>query len=169
MPKSFEHLPHIDLSVSCSQIEYLQETNRTLEQKVQGLQQRKQDASTEVADLSAKNQELCQELTHIDHLAKQLEKDKDLVLETADLELQEAKVRKEEDDKWEQEEYCIKTDRGFNLRKICGLFFSSERNPKATPSLGGLGRCNHKVKKGMTFYLFIGLRKACSLHVPVKT
>uniref|UniRef100_A0A8C7PGX7 Centrosomal protein of 135 kDa n=1 Tax=Oncorhynchus mykiss TaxID=8022 RepID=A0A8C7PGX7_ONCMY len=73
------------------QIEYLQETNRTLEQKVQGLQQRKQDASTEVADLSAKNQELCQELTHIDHLAKQLEKDKDLVLETADLELQEAK------------------------------------------------------------------------------
>uniref|UniRef100_A0A8C7GHP2 Centrosomal protein 135 n=1 Tax=Oncorhynchus kisutch TaxID=8019 RepID=A0A8C7GHP2_ONCKI len=72
------------------QIEYLQETNRTLEQKVQGLQQRKQDASTEVADLSAKNQELCQELTHIDHLAKQLEKDKDLVLETADLELQEA-------------------------------------------------------------------------------
>ncbi|XP_041704703.1 centrosomal protein of 135 kDa isoform X2 [Coregonus clupeaformis] len=73
------------------QIEYLQETNRTLEQKVQGLQQRKKDASTEVADLSAKNQELCQELTHIDHLAKQLEKDKDLVLETADLELQEAK------------------------------------------------------------------------------
>uniref|UniRef100_A0A8C7PKH8 Centrosomal protein of 135 kDa n=1 Tax=Oncorhynchus mykiss TaxID=8022 RepID=A0A8C7PKH8_ONCMY len=116
------------------QIEYLQETNRTLEQKVQGLQQRKQDASTEVADLSAKNQELCQELTHIDHLAKQLEKDKDLVLETADLELQEAKVRREEEDKWEQEEYCIKTDRGFNLRKICGLFFSSERNPKATPN-----------------------------------
>ncbi|CAB1332076.1 unnamed protein product [Coregonus sp. 'balchen'] len=79
------------------QIEYLQETNRTLEQKVQGLQQRKKDASTEVADLSAKNQELCQELTHIDHLAKQLEKDKDLVLETADLELQEAKDQAEGD------------------------------------------------------------------------
>uniref|UniRef100_A0A6Q2XQT8 Centrosomal protein 135 n=1 Tax=Esox lucius TaxID=8010 RepID=A0A6Q2XQT8_ESOLU len=73
------------------QIEYLQQTNRTLEQKVQGLQQRKQDASTEVADLSAKNQELCQELSQIDHLARQLEKDKDLVLETADQELQEAK------------------------------------------------------------------------------
>ncbi|KAJ7986476.1 hypothetical protein DPEC_G00340280 [Dallia pectoralis] len=73
------------------QIEYLQQTNGTLEQKVQGLQQGKQDASTEVADLSAKNQELCQELSHIDHLAKQLEKDKDLVLETADLELQDAK------------------------------------------------------------------------------
>ncbi|KAL1022602.1 hypothetical protein UPYG_G00029760 [Umbra pygmaea] len=73
------------------QIEYLQQTNRTLEQKLQGLQQRKQEASTEVADLSAKNQELCQELSHIDHMAKQLEKDKNMVLETADLELQEAK------------------------------------------------------------------------------
>lgn len=39
-----------------------------------------------------RNQELCQELTHIDHLAQQLEKDKELVLETADEELQEAKV-----------------------------------------------------------------------------
>ncbi|XP_041912924.1 centrosomal protein of 135 kDa [Alosa sapidissima] len=73
------------------QIEYLQETNRTLEQKVQGLQQRKADASAEAANLSVRNQELCQELTHIDKLAQQLEKDKELVLETADEELEEAK------------------------------------------------------------------------------
>ncbi|XP_062308598.1 centrosomal protein of 135 kDa isoform X1 [Osmerus eperlanus] len=73
------------------QIEYLQETNRTLEQKVQALQQRRQDASGEVADLSAKNQELCQELTDIDQLAKQLERDKEMVLATADQELQETK------------------------------------------------------------------------------
>ncbi|XP_071371659.1 centrosomal protein of 135 kDa [Centroberyx affinis] len=73
------------------QIEYLQETNRTLEQKVEGLLQKRQDASTEVANLSLKNQELCEELTHIDHLAKQLEMDKEQVLETADLELQETK------------------------------------------------------------------------------
>ncbi|XP_073333060.1 centrosomal protein of 135 kDa [Pagrus major] len=73
------------------QIEYLQETNRTLEQKVQGLQQKKKDASTEVANLSLKNLELCEELTHIDDLAKRLEMDKELVLETADMELQEAK------------------------------------------------------------------------------
>ncbi|XP_062412603.1 centrosomal protein of 135 kDa [Sardina pilchardus] len=73
------------------QIEYLQETNRTLEQKVQGLQQRKANASAEAADLSVRNQELCQELTHIDKLAQQLEKDKELVLETADEELEEAK------------------------------------------------------------------------------
>ncbi|KAL2089887.1 hypothetical protein ACEWY4_014575 [Coilia grayii] len=73
------------------QIEYLQETNRTLEQKVQGLQQRKADASAEAANLSVRNQELCQELTQIDQLAQQLEKDKELVLETADTELLEAK------------------------------------------------------------------------------
>ncbi|KAM7410372.1 hypothetical protein PAMA_001694 [Pampus argenteus] len=73
------------------QIEYLQETNRTLEQKVEGLQQRKKDASTEVANLSLKNLELCEELTHIDDLAKRLEMDKELVLETADMELQETK------------------------------------------------------------------------------
>uniref|UniRef100_A0A672RF43 Centrosomal protein of 135 kDa n=1 Tax=Sinocyclocheilus grahami TaxID=75366 RepID=A0A672RF43_SINGR len=73
------------------QIEYLQETNRSLEQRIDGLQQRKKTVSSEVADLSARNQELCQELTEIDQLAQQLEKDKEMVLETADMELQEAK------------------------------------------------------------------------------
>ncbi|XP_068599752.1 centrosomal protein of 135 kDa [Brachionichthys hirsutus] len=73
------------------QIEYLQETNRTLEQKVDGLRQKKEVVSTEVASLSIKNQELCKELTHIDDLAKRMEMDKDRVLETADLELQETK------------------------------------------------------------------------------
>lgn len=75
------------------QIEYLQETNKTLEQTVQGLQQKKIDASTEVANLSLKNLELCEELTHIDDLAKRLEMDKERVLESADMELQETKVR----------------------------------------------------------------------------
>uniref|UniRef100_A0A3P8T643 Centrosomal protein 135 n=1 Tax=Amphiprion percula TaxID=161767 RepID=A0A3P8T643_AMPPE len=73
------------------QIEHLQETNRTLEQKIEGLQQRKKIASTEVANLSLKNLELCEELTHIDDLAKRLEMDKEHVLETADMELQESK------------------------------------------------------------------------------
>ncbi|XP_034439541.1 centrosomal protein of 135 kDa isoform X1 [Hippoglossus hippoglossus] len=73
------------------QIEYLQETNRTLEQKVEGLQQKKKNASTEVANLSLKNLELCEELTHIDDLAKRLEMDKERVLETVDMELQDTK------------------------------------------------------------------------------
>lgn len=74
------------------QIDYLQETNRTLEQKIDGLQQKKKDASTEVVNLSLKNLELCEELTHIDDLAKRMEMDKERVLETADMELQETKV-----------------------------------------------------------------------------
>uniref|UniRef100_A0A8C4EZM8 Centrosomal protein of 135 kDa n=1 Tax=Dicentrarchus labrax TaxID=13489 RepID=A0A8C4EZM8_DICLA len=79
------------------QIEYLQETNRTLEERVEGLQQKKKDASTEVANLSLKNLELCEELTHIDDLAKRLEMDKERVLETADMELQETKEQSEGD------------------------------------------------------------------------
>ncbi|XP_026800421.3 centrosomal protein of 135 kDa isoform X2 [Pangasianodon hypophthalmus] len=73
------------------QIEYLQETNRALEQKVEELQQKKKTVSSEVAGLSARNQELCSELTQIDQLAQQLERDKEMVLETADMELQEAR------------------------------------------------------------------------------
>ncbi|XP_077964952.1 centrosomal protein of 135 kDa isoform X3 [Gasterosteus aculeatus] len=73
------------------QIEYLQETNRTLDQKVDALQQKKEDASTEVANLSLKNLELCEELTHVDDLAQRLETDKEHVLEAADVELQESK------------------------------------------------------------------------------
>ncbi|XP_066576020.1 centrosomal protein of 135 kDa isoform X2 [Amia ocellicauda] len=73
------------------QIEYLQQTNCDLETRMQGLQERKKNATSEVADLSAKNEELCQELTEIDQLAQQLERDKEIVLETADKELQEAK------------------------------------------------------------------------------
>uniref|UniRef100_A0AAR2IQ97 Centrosomal protein of 135 kDa n=1 Tax=Pygocentrus nattereri TaxID=42514 RepID=A0AAR2IQ97_PYGNA len=79
------------------QIEYLQETNRALEQKIEGLHQRKKTVSSEIADLSARNQELCHELTQIDQLAQQLEKDKEIVLETADMELQEAKDMAEGD------------------------------------------------------------------------
>lgn len=67
------------------QVEYLQETKKILEEKVMGLQQKKEHVSTEVANLSLKNRELCEELTQIDHLAKRLE-------ETADTELQGAKV-----------------------------------------------------------------------------
>ncbi|XP_020499436.1 centrosomal protein of 135 kDa isoform X2 [Labrus bergylta] len=73
------------------QIEYLQESNRTLQEKVEGLQQKKKDATTEVANLSLKNLELCEELTHIDDLAKRMEMDKERVLETADIELHDAK------------------------------------------------------------------------------
>uniref|UniRef100_A0A3B3BWX3 Centrosomal protein 135 n=1 Tax=Oryzias melastigma TaxID=30732 RepID=A0A3B3BWX3_ORYME len=78
------------------QIEYLQESNRSLEEKMEGLQKKKKDVSTEMASLSLKNLELCEELTHIDDLAKRLEMDKERVLETADMELLEAKQEQSE-------------------------------------------------------------------------
>ena len=59
-------------------------------------QRRKQDASSEAADLSLKNQELCQELSHIDLLAQQLEVDKERALQTAQQELQEAQQELQE-------------------------------------------------------------------------
>ena len=52
----------------------------------------KETVTTEVVNLSNKNEKLCQELTEIDHLAQQLERHKEEVLETADKELGEAKV-----------------------------------------------------------------------------
>ncbi|XP_077389279.1 centrosomal protein of 135 kDa-like isoform X2 [Festucalex cinctus] len=70
------------------QIEFLQESNKTLEEKVEGLQHK---SSSEVADLSLKNFELCQELTHIDGLAKRMEMDKERALEMADTELRDNK------------------------------------------------------------------------------
>ncbi|XP_061635575.1 centrosomal protein of 135 kDa [Phyllopteryx taeniolatus] len=70
------------------QVEYLQESNKTLEQEVEGLQHK---SSNEVADLSLKNFELCQELTHIDGLAQRMEMDKERVLEMADVELRDNK------------------------------------------------------------------------------
>ncbi|XP_061743920.1 centrosomal protein of 135 kDa-like isoform X3 [Nerophis ophidion] len=70
------------------QIDFLLDSNNTLQQKVEGLQQK---SSTKVTDLSIKNFELCQELTHIDELAKRMEMDKKRALEMADQELLDTK------------------------------------------------------------------------------
>ncbi|XP_035272175.1 centrosomal protein of 135 kDa [Anguilla anguilla] len=70
------------------QIEYLQETNRELEQQVkEGAQER----ASGMEHLGTRNQELCQELSHIQQLAQSMQQDRQLVLETADGELHEAK------------------------------------------------------------------------------
>ncbi|NWZ41635.1 CP135 protein, partial [Brachypodius atriceps] len=73
------------------QVEYLQEKNKKLENRIQDLLDTKQNVTSEVVDLSNKNEELCQELSEIDHLAQQLERHKEIVLETADKEIGEAK------------------------------------------------------------------------------
>ncbi|NXI02579.1 CP135 protein, partial [Pachycephala philippinensis] len=73
------------------QVEYLQQKNKELENRIEDLLDTEQNVTSEVVDLSNKNEELCQELNEIDHLAQQLERDKEIVLETADKEIGEAK------------------------------------------------------------------------------
>ncbi|XP_018431235.1 PREDICTED: centrosomal protein of 135 kDa [Nanorana parkeri] len=73
------------------QIEYLQKANRDLENRVQELMETRQNVTSEVLNLSSKNEELCKELSEIDQMAQQLERDKDIALETADDEIEEAK------------------------------------------------------------------------------
>lgn len=74
------------------QIEYLQKANGDLEKRVQELLETRQNVTSEVLNLSSKNEELCKELSEIDHMAHQLERDKEMALETADAEIEEAKV-----------------------------------------------------------------------------
>ncbi|NWI66888.1 CP135 protein, partial [Todus mexicanus] len=73
------------------QIDYLEQTNKKLENRIQELLDTEQNATSEVVHLSNKNEELCQELNEIDHLAQQLERHKEIVLEAADKEIGEAK------------------------------------------------------------------------------
>ncbi|GCC24717.1 centrosomal protein of 135 kDa isoform X2 [Chiloscyllium punctatum] len=85
--KSNERLiAHLNL-----QVEYLQRTNCDLEKQLKELLEKKSDAANEVVNLSTKNEHLCNELNEIDHLAQQLERDKEIALEIADKEIQEAK------------------------------------------------------------------------------
>ncbi|XP_067891129.1 centrosomal protein of 135 kDa isoform X2 [Heterodontus francisci] len=85
--KSNERLiAHLNL-----QVEYLQRTNCDLEKQMKELLEKKSDAANEVVNLSTKNEHLCNELNEIDHLAQQLERDKEIALEIADKEIQEAK------------------------------------------------------------------------------
>ncbi|KAF3825185.1 hypothetical protein GH733_005819, partial [Mirounga leonina] len=69
----------------------IQRANKDLEKHIQELMETKETVTTEVVNLSNKNEKLCQELTEIDQLAQQLERHKEEVLETADKELEEAK------------------------------------------------------------------------------
>ncbi|XP_032130152.1 centrosomal protein of 135 kDa isoform X1 [Sapajus apella] len=73
------------------QVDFLQQANKDLEKHIQELMETKETVTSEVVNLSNKNEKLCQELTEIDQLAQQLERHKEEVLETADKELGEAK------------------------------------------------------------------------------
>ncbi|XP_070330887.1 testis-specific gene 10 protein isoform X3 [Odocoileus virginianus] len=74
------------------QIEDLKQTNHGLEEYVKKLLDSKEVVSSHVDDLTSHNEHLCQELIKIDQLAEQLEKEKNFVVDTADKELEEAKI-----------------------------------------------------------------------------
>ncbi|XP_019752457.1 centrosomal protein of 135 kDa-like isoform X5 [Hippocampus comes] len=74
------HIQHLN-----NQIDELQETNVTLEQKLKGVQHK---SSGKVAELTSKNHELCQEITDIRNLAKLVELEKKQKLQKAEMKLQ---------------------------------------------------------------------------------
>ncbi|XP_046296286.1 testis-specific gene 10 protein isoform X2 [Marmota monax] len=74
------------------QIEDLKQTNHGLEECVRKLLHSKEVVSSQVNDLTNHNEHLCKELIKIDQLAEQLEKEKNLVVDTADKELEGAKI-----------------------------------------------------------------------------
>lgn len=74
------------------QIEDLKQTNHALKEYIKNLVNNKEVVSNQIDNLTIHNEHLCKELIKIDQLAKQLEKQKNFVVDTADKELEEAKV-----------------------------------------------------------------------------
>ncbi|XP_061408482.1 centrosomal protein of 135 kDa-like isoform X3 [Lethenteron reissneri] len=73
------------------QVEYLQQANRDLQERTSRLSEREHSKECEAAELSVRNEELCRELTDIDALAQQMERERDSTLLSARRELDTAK------------------------------------------------------------------------------
>ncbi|XP_068961371.1 centrosomal protein of 135 kDa isoform X1 [Petaurus breviceps papuanus] len=74
------------------QIDFLQQTNRDLENRIQELLDSKKTVTSEVLTLSNKNETLSRRLNEIDHIAHQMERHREEILESTDKQLVEAKL-----------------------------------------------------------------------------
>ena len=74
------------------QIDFLHETNRALERRLQELTELKRNLSDKQFEERLRNTDLLRDLKDIDRLARKVQADKDFTVEAADRELNEAKV-----------------------------------------------------------------------------
>ncbi|KAH0624628.1 hypothetical protein JD844_032286 [Phrynosoma platyrhinos] len=132
------------------QIEYLKTKNRDLEKHVTKLLDSKVEVMTQVDDLIIKNEYLYEELAHVDKLAKQLEKEKEFALESADQEVSEAKAALNTErsqvrysskrDNFiktiEEEQYYYKTEAGHLKKMLRNTSLSPKRKPSCSVSKG---------------------------------
>ncbi|CAF0717644.1 unnamed protein product [Adineta steineri] len=79
-----------------AQIEFLHETNRTLERQLQELTDLKRDLSNKQFEERLKNDDLLRDLQDIDRLARKVQADKQYTVDAADRELTEAKMEIEQ-------------------------------------------------------------------------
>ncbi|XP_069487721.1 centrosomal protein of 135 kDa [Ambystoma mexicanum] len=149
--KSSEKLiAHLNL-----QVEYLQQANQELEKRIKDLLETRHTVTSEVVNLSTKNEELCKELTEIDQLAQQLERDKEIVLETADAEMEEAKneikrqhceIQKLEDAISKLKSELSKSDEEKN-RLTEEVFSKTDENQKLETMLNHIEQEKHRMSK----------------------
>ena len=77
------------------QIDFLHESNRALERRLQEVTEMKRTLSDKQFEERLRNDDLLRDLKDIDRLARKVHADKEYTVESADRELNEAKVKKE--------------------------------------------------------------------------
>ncbi|XP_016078116.1 PREDICTED: centrosomal protein of 135 kDa-like [Miniopterus natalensis] len=109
------------------QIEDLKQTNHALEEYVRKLLNNKEVVSGQIDSLTSHNEHLCKELIKIDQLAEQLEKQKNFVVDTADKELEEAKIELV----CQQNNIIVLED---TIKRLRSIILEAEKTQNTSPS-----------------------------------